>query len=122
MKFARRIALLSVLAAAACSKAAAENKPEAARPPATTAAAAQPAATKNEPAMGGELDVKLDDEHATKLRIGAAFVDLLPGDQVDDKPTSYKFFVRVFNDGAKDASCETKLDGHKPVGGSNWAL
>jgi len=73
--------------------------------------------------MGGDVDIKLDEKNATKMKVGAAFVTLFPGDEDDKgKPGSYKFFLTVINDGVKDASCDKKLPTDKPVGGTNWAL
>ena len=92
-----------------------------AKPSAVPAPAAKPA--------GGALDVQEETNTATKLNVGAAFVDLYPSYETPDsddagppKITAYKFNIRVFNDGATNPSCTTELDSKNAVGGTNWAL
>jgi len=115
---------LLALAAFACGE---SGKTSPSGSPASSAAGANSAGSAasaaGDAAMGGELDVKMDDKRAVKLKVGAAFVDLFPRDEDDKgKPGAYKFFIRVFNDGVKGATCETEAKGDKPVGGNDWAL
>jgi hypothetical protein len=75
------------------------------------------------PAVGGALDVKVDDTYATKLKVGAAFVKLFPRDEDEDgTPGAYKFYLTLFNEGVKGATCETEPNRKEAVGGTDWAL
>jgi hypothetical protein len=80
-------------------------------------------AKKDAPQSGGELDVKVDAKTATQLRVGPAFVKIYPQDNDDQgKPGAYKFFLTVWNEGVKDASCAAKPSSDHAVGGTGWAL
>lgn len=116
--------LLIALAAAGCnesSKTAPSGSPASSAAAAKSSGSAAPAG--GDATMGGELDVKLDEKYAVKLKVGAAFVDLFPRELDEDgKPGAYKFFIRAFNEGVKGATCDTEPSGDKPIGGNDWAL
>lgn len=115
-------ALLCLAHLAACSDA---NKAGAssASPSGAPASKASSSAAAAAAPTGGELDVKMDEKHVVKMKVGAAFVDLFPGDEDEaGKPGSYKFFIKAFNEGVKDATCDTEPKGDKAIGGNDWAL
>ncbi len=118
MKNLTTAAALYAMVLCGCNTAKGEARGEEEDPKSKSGSSSESAKADSKPKLqtGGALRVKFDDEQAD-MKIGPAFASVK---ELSDGTLYLE--VRALNDGVKDASCATVLDGDKAVGGTNWAV